>query len=124
MALEKIFSNSFETDEFGKSDELKTHYYNNDYEKVKNTIIDISKGLRFKVANVDDNFHEIYIIMPKGEIIVTLMKISYTVTCVDFKVTTSYLMPFGRGLKIIKTYFDSLNKQLSLKQIGGNDEFK
>ncbi len=121
MALEKIFSNSFDTAELSVNHELTTHYYNNDYEKVKNTIIDICHGLRQKLMNVDDNYNEIYIVMPKGEIMVTMIKLSYNVTSVDFKVTTSYLLPCGRGLKMIKTYYDSLNRQLDLKKIGGYD---
>lgn len=122
MALEKIFSNSFDTAELGINNDLATHFYHNDYEKVKNTIIDIARGLRHRVMNVDDTFNEIYIMMPKGEIIVTLIKMSYNVTSVDFKVTTSYILPFGRGLKMIKIYYDSLNRQLELKKIGGYDE--
>ena len=45
MGLKAIFSNSFETVEFGDNNNLLTHYYQADYEKVKNTIIDISKAM-------------------------------------------------------------------------------
>lgn len=123
MGLEKIFSNNFETSENAASDDLTTHYYSNDYEKVKNTIIDISKGLRYKVVNINDTFQEILIKMPKGELIITLFNPSYSVTSVDCKVSTSYLLPFNRGAKVIKTYYEALNKQLTLKKIGGGNEY-
>lgn len=123
MGLEKIFSNNFETSENASSDDLTTHYYSNDYEKVKNTIIDISKGLRYKVININDTFQEILIKMPKGELIITLFNPSYSVTSVDCKVSTSYLLPFNRGAKVIKTYYEALNKQLTLKKIGGGNEY-
>ena len=42
MGLKGIFSNSFETVEHGTDQNLLTHYYQADYEKVKNTIIDKS----------------------------------------------------------------------------------
>ena len=43
MGLKNIFSNSFETVEYGSDQNLLTHYYQADYEKVKNTIIDIMR---------------------------------------------------------------------------------
>ena len=46
MGLKGIFSNSFETAEFGSNQNLMTHYYQANYEKVKNTIIDISKAIK------------------------------------------------------------------------------
>ena len=73
MGLKSVFSNSFETTEFGSNQSLMTHYYQANYEKVKNTIIDISKAMRFKVANINDDFHEMLIIMPRGELIVTVV---------------------------------------------------
>lgn len=119
MALKNIFSNSFETVEHGASEELTTHYYVAGYEKVKNTIIDISRALRYKVVDVNDDFHEMCILMPKGTLIVTFFNQSPSVTGVDFKITTMYVLPFNRGVKVIKNYYDSLNKQLPLKKIGG-----
>lgn len=119
MALKNIFSNSFETVEHGASEELTTHYYVAGYEKVKNTIIDISRALRYKVVDVNDDFHEMCILMPKGTLIVTFFNQSPSVTGVDFKITTMYVLPLNRGVKVIKSYYDSLNKQLPLKKIGG-----
>lgn len=119
MGLKGIFSNSFETAEFGSNQNLMTHYYQANYEKVKNTIIDISKAMRFKVANINDDFHEMLIIMPRGELIVTLFNPSPSVTSVDFKITTMYIIPLNRGAKVISKYYESLNSQLPLKKIGG-----
>ncbi|MBR6515506.1 MAG: hypothetical protein IKT40_01485 [Bacilli bacterium] len=119
MGLKSIFSNSFETTEFGSNQSLMTHYYQANYEKVKNTIIDISKAMRFKVANINDDFHEMLIIMPRGELIVTLFNSSPNVTSVDFKITTMYIIPLNRGANVISKYYESLNSQLPLKKIGG-----
>ena len=119
MGLKAIFSNSFETVEHGDNKNLLTHYYQADYEKVKNTIIDISKAMRFKVNNINDDFQEMLILMPRGELIVTLFNQSPSVTSVDFKISTMYLLPLNRGAKVIGSYYDSLNKQLPLKKIGG-----
>ena len=119
MGLKSIFSNSFETTEFGSNQSLMTHYYQANYEKVKNTIIDITKAMRFKVSNINDDFHEMLILMPRGELIVTLFNQTPSVTSVDFKITTNYIIPFNRGAKVIGTYYQSLNKQLPLKKIGG-----
>ena len=119
MGLKSIFSNSFETVDHGSDQDLLTHYYQADYEKVKNTIIDITKAMRFKVSNINDDFHEMLILMPRGELIVTLFNQTPSVTSVDFKITTNYIIRFNRGAKVIGTYYQSLNKQLQLKKIGG-----
>ena len=119
MGLKGIFSNSFETVEHGSDQNLLTHYYQADYEKVKNTIIDISKAMRFKVSNINDDFHEMLILMPRGELIVTLFNQTPSVTSVDFKISTMYILPFNRGAKVIGSYYQSLNKQLPLKKVGG-----
>ncbi len=119
MGLKSIFSNSFETIDHGSDQNLLTHYYQADYEKVKNTIIDITKAMRFKVSNINDDFHEMLILMPRGELIITLFNQTPSVTSVDFKITTNYIIPFNRGAKVIGGYYQSLNKQLPLKKIGG-----
>ena len=119
MGLKGIFSNSFETVEHGTDQNLLTHYYQANYEKVKNTIIDISKSMRFKVNNINDDFQEMLIIMPRGELIVTLFNQTPSVTSVDFKISTMYVLPLNRGAKVIANYYNSLNKQLPLKKIGG-----
>ena len=112
MGLKGIFSNSFETVEHGSNQNLLTHYYQADYEKVKNTIIDISKAMRFKVNNINDDFQEMLILMPRGELIVTLFNQTPNVTSVDFKISTMYILPLNRGAKVIGLYYQSLNKQL------------
>ena len=75
--------------------------------------------MRFKVSNINDDFHEMLILKPRGELIVTLFNSTPSVTSVDFKVTTMYVLPFNRGAKVIGSYYQCLNKQLPLKKIGG-----
>ena len=117
MGLKGIFSNSFETVDHGSNKDLLTHYYQADYEKVKNTIIDISKGMRFKVSNINDDFHEMLILMPRGELIVTLFNQTPSVTSVDFKVTTYKMLPNGKGKKIIERLYKYLDKNLTFKGV-------
>lgn len=119
MGLKNIFSNSFETQDRGIDNVLITHYYDNDYEKAKQAVIDTAVLFGFRVQNVDDNYKEMLIIYPKGEIIVTLFNQSYYVTGIDFKVTTSYILAFGRGRKVIENFYNELGTKLNLKRIGG-----
>ena len=53
----------------------------------------------------------------------TLFNQTPNVTSVDFKVTTMYLLPLNRGAKVISNYYQSLNKQLPLKKVGGISEY-
>lgn len=119
MGAKKFFSNSFETTEFSSEQALTTHYYDNDYERCKNAICEICNQFGFAVENIDDNYKEMLLSYNKGEIIVTLFNSSYYVTSIDFKITTRYVIPCGRGFKILEKLYNTLNQKLTLKRIGG-----
>lgn len=119
MGAKKFFSNSFETTEFSNEQALTTHYYDNDYEKCKNAIVEVCNLYGYSVENIDDNYKEMLISYNKGEIIVTLFNSSYYVTSIDFKITTRYVLPCGRGCKVLDKLYNSLNSKLTLKRIGG-----
>lgn len=119
MGLKNLFSNSFETADPSQDSRLTTHYYSNRYEDVTYAITQIAKKLRYTVMNVNDKFQEILIATPKADLIITLVNVGPSLISVDFKVTTNYIFPFGRGIKLINNYYELLNQQLHLKQVGG-----
>lgn len=119
--LKDIFSNSYETLDVCKDRRLLTHYYANTYEDTKNYFIDVIKLYGFHIVNINDDYQEILVEMPHGEFVVTLFSHSYNETSVDFKATTTYFIPFGRGVKYIEGFYKELDIRLNLKRIGGKN---
>lgn len=123
MAFEKIkgfFSNNFESNMIEGLD-YATHYYGNDYNTSKDAVIRVAKSLGYKVTNVDDQYKEILAVSrTHGEIIITLFVQSYYETAIDLKVTTHYVISAGRTKKKAVAFYDLLDRALTLKRKGGN----
>lgn len=119
MKLKEIFSNIVETSDRASNQDLRTHYYNNDYEEVKYRITNYFKSINCTIESIDDNYKEILVSIPRGDLTVTLYQVSGRVTSVDILVSSNYFISFGRGIKFVKKTYEELNKRLTLKSIGG-----
>ena len=118
MSLKKVFSNSFETSAVGTDEVLLSHLYANDYDQTKEAVLSVLKNQGFVVEDINDDYKEILASKSNVEVIITLFNNTYYETSVDIKVTTSYLIPFGRGYKIIKAIYDALPRFVTIKNIG------
>lgn len=117
-SIKQFFSNHFETDDHGKN-EYATHYYGNDYNTTKNAIVSVGRNMKFKMTNVDDHYRELLLVAIKGELIFTLTNVSYYETAVDIKATTHHIVSANRTKKLVKQFYEELNRQLTLKRTGG-----
>lgn len=118
MGIGSFFSNSFETSDTTSNILLKTHYYNNNYENVKDAINHIAISNKLQVINTDNTYREILLESKKFEMIITCSKISYSETGIDIKITTHYLIGANRGIKFIDGFYQQLNKNLRFKRLG------
>lgn len=122
MSLHDYFTNHFETSDEPKDQRLKSHYYNNDYQKTQDIISETLKTYNLNLINVDNNYNEMLFENKKIKLIVTLSKISLYETRVDLTINTSYLLPFKRNIKIIDELYLALDKKLTLKHRGSHNE--
>ena len=122
MAFEGIknfFSNSFETSD-NLDKEYATHYYRNDYSTIKDAIKSVAHKMGYDVTNVDDQYKELLLASrTKGEMIITITSLSYYENAIDIKATTHYVIACGRAKKRVKEFYETINKTLNLKRIGG-----
>lgn len=116
--IKQFFSNHFETNESEKK-EYATHYYGNDYNTTKNAIVSVGRNMKFKMTSVDDHYRELLLVAIKGELIFTLTSISYYETAVDIKATTHHIISANRTKKLVKQFYEDLNRQLTLKRTDG-----
>lgn len=129
MAFEKIvgfFSNSCETSDDPKiknKSMLVTHYYVGNYEKVKAAVSNTCQNeLGLILINVDDHYRELLFENKKETLIVTIALVSANEHSVDVKVKLNSVVGFNRPQKILDSFYDSLNKKLTLKRIGGSKD--
>ncbi len=125
MAFEGIvnfFSTMCETSDTNKLNKrmLLTHYYTSNYEKAKQAISSICQNdLGLKMISIDDHYHELFFENKKFYIIVTVGIINPYEISVDAKVKVNQVMGLNKPIKILDNFFESLNRRLTLKRIGG-----
>lgn len=118
MKFKYIFSNSYETANNQTDTELVSHYYRNDYNTVKDAVLNYAKLKQYEVLNIDDEYREILLRFGRGDVIVTIFGVNSYEFSVDFKVTTNYILGLARGQKIIIDFYKNLDRSLTLKSIG------
>lgn len=129
MAFEGIvnfFSTMCETSETNKNPNKKmliTHYYVSNYEKAKSAISTICQNdFQLEMINIDDHYHELFFENKKFSIIVTVGIVSPYEISVDAKVKVNSAVGFNKPVKILDSFYNLLNKRLTLKRVGGSED--
>ncbi|MBR2891762.1 MAG: hypothetical protein IKC22_05285 [Bacilli bacterium] len=112
MGFSDFFSNDFETSNNHSNNRLKTRHYRGEYNKVKAAVIVACGVLNLEVQEVNEEYHEIRCDNRKQEMIIDIFSNSYFDQAVDVKVNTRYLLPCGRGIKLIEEFYSLLDKAL------------
>lgn len=113
MAFGDFFSNDFETSEKASNQKLQTRNYKGDYNKVKEAVCDACKKLSLQVEEINDQYKEIRADNRHQEMIINIYSVSYFHQAIDVKVNTNYLLSCARGLKLICSFFEILDKNLT-----------
>ena len=71
------------------------------------------------MISIDDHYHELFFENKKFYIIVTVSIINPYEISVDAKVKVNQVMGLNKPIKILDNFFESLNRRLTLKRIGG-----
>lgn len=118
MGLKDFFNKDLETKDLHSNTECRTHYYKEEYNKVKEEILSYLSSIHAKVANVDDNYGEILVETTKYDMIISIKKVTVIEHAVDFKVTMKTMIGANRPAKVIKGYYDQLDQRLTLSSVG------
>lgn len=110
MSISEFFSNDLQTSDNHKNPDLVTHYYKSDYRKIEEAVITVAKKLGFIVEEVNQDYKEIRVTKRNQELIINIFTISYFEQAVDFKVNTSYILACGRGVKLVKNFYQELDR--------------
>ena len=118
MKFTDNFKKNFETSDNSYIPELSTRYYRaKDYEgmeAIKEMIREISATI------MDENEYYLEILFEKSDFACTskVTAISVMEIAIDFNITTFNLIGLGKGIKLIKSFYDMLDKKLTLKGVG------
>ncbi len=112
MAFSDFFSNDFETSSSHQNKKLVTRHYRADYHKAKMAVVEACEKLGLSLVEIIEDYHEIRCENRKQEMIIEVFSNSFFDQAIDVKVNTKYLIGFGRGIKLIESFYALLNKAL------------
>ena len=115
MGIFEGFKKHYETTDSAADLSLVTHYYRNNFNQVKEALMQSAKELDYKVTYENDERKEFVFKNSDSEVIITVITINPIETTVDFTVNTSGIFSFGKGRKLIQDLYQSLDKRLKLK---------
>lgn len=121
MGLREIFMKDVETKDLHPNAVFRTHYFKNEYNEVKEVVLQYAKQANMNVVNVDDNYGEILVEGGKFDLIISIKRVTVLEHAVDFKVTMKTLLGLNRPAKIVSAYYAYLDKQLRVSGVGQRD---
>ena len=110
-----IFSTEVETKEVHKKEQLRTHYYRNNFNDVLNAFNKIAEEDNMEVQHVDKKWGEVYIIANGYEVIAIVNQITPLETAVDFKINYFVTFGFNRPMKRAIHLYERLDSMLNFK---------
>jgi len=118
MSLGSFFGTTAETQELHIVRELRSRYYKTNYQKAKATVLEHAKDINVNVANVDDEHKEILLQNSRYHIIVSFVQVNPIETSVDFMIEIYGLFGFHRPRKLVLSFYEYLDKNLTFKGVG------
>ena len=108
-----------ETSERAVNDLLTTHYYKTSYEKLKDGILEILKGLKFRIVSIDDNYNELFAEIPHMTVLVKISEQNPRESAIDFYINSEFLLFSGKkAANYLNTFYVELAKKFELKGTG------
>src|SRR5690606_35867469 len=88
---------------------LRSRYYRCRNDDAMEAIKRLARNEQAALRSIDYERHEIIFETSKYSVTATVVSPSYSETAVDFKIITYYLIPMGRGAKIIEDLYRKLD---------------
>lgn len=105
---------SAQTSETNEIEYLKTHYYNNSYEEIRNVIFNYFKNRRAVIVDINDEYME-FLIKDNVEFNIKVCQINDKVCSLDVKTMGLFIIS---GKKSIKEFYAYTDSNLSLNSVG------
>lgn len=116
MSLKLFFAKNVSTTDDASEQELRPHYYSNDYQTVKKRVLEVAEFLKYEVLSTDDSYQEIFIEKRgSADIIITIFRAGSSGNRVDLKVNIQSGISFGKAKKIISQFYRILDPRLTKK---------
>ena len=118
MAMFDFASNVAETSETNPNNKLKTHYYKDRYNNIKQIVLNYAKINKITVRSEDDVHGEIYLQAGNHHMIISILQVSPFETAVDIKVQTYRILGLYKPVKLILNVFNHINSKANFKGVG------
>ena len=110
-----IFSTSIETREVHKNENLRTHYYKNNFKDVRKAVEKMVNEEDLQLYDVNERFGDILVCGDGFEIIFSVIQINPIETSVDLKINYFVTIGWNRPLKKAIHVFEYLDSHLNFK---------
>jgi hypothetical protein len=118
MGLFDFASNVAETFETNTNNQLKTHYYKDRYNNIKQIVLNYALINKITVRSEDDVHGEIYLQAGNYHMIVSILQVSPLETAVDVKVQTYRILGLFKPVKLILNLFKHIDSKANFKGVG------
>ena len=107
---------NYETHELHSKEALRTRWYQGTYQDVKTGILKVAQEFGYDILDVNDRFQEMLL---EGSVVLVVKITSFNryEQGVDFNVTTRSFFDFGKGKRVITSWYDALGKYCKFKGI-------
>lgn len=111
------FKKNFETSDNSSYQELCTHYYRAKQDDAIETVKGLVREFKGKLIDVNEDFLEILFEDASYSCTAKITATTPVEVGIDFNIITFGFISFGKGLKLIKQFYEYLDKKLPLKGI-------
>lgn len=118
MGVFDFASNVAETFETNMNSKLKTHYYKDRYNNIKQIVLKYAQANKLIVKSEDDAHGEIFLQSSGYHMIVSILQVSPLETAVDIKVQTYRIIGLFKPVKLIVRMFEHINTKANFKGVG------
>jgi|SRR5690554_4052887 len=118
MGFFDFFIRDIETSDLHSNPRLRTHYYKCDYRQTKEAVLSFLKINKYKVANINDKYGEIFVQADKFHMIISIRKANILNSSVDIKINVYNLLGAYRPHKLISKIYEYLDKELLFVGVG------
>ena len=118
MKFKDLFNKNYETSDNHQDEELKSHYYRARYEEAVKAVKDLALSEKATITDENEVYKEILFENNSYSCVCKITDTTPVEMSIDFKIETYSFFSFGKGKKIIASFYKFLDSKLSFKGVG------
>lgn len=118
MKFKDMFNKIYETSDNNSEEVLKSHYYRARLDEALKAIKELANDEKATITDENEVYKEILFENSSYSCIAKITDTTPVEMAIDFKIETYGFFSFGKGKKIIESFYKYLDSKLNFKGIG------